>query len=134
ERWRPETHTFHLPCGECTITLEDVALQLGLPIDGNMVTGANFEHLPSTATELEVLQATRGYIMHLIGGVLVPDSHDSELFPHMPTSTHSYGALAHPLSIFRRWSGTMAIKYSGSSVVYNISRQSQYDCLQLSMA
>ncbi|KAK5802845.1 hypothetical protein PVK06_030471 [Gossypium arboreum] len=34
ERWRPETHTFHLPCGECTITLEDVALQLGLTIDG----------------------------------------------------------------------------------------------------
>ncbi|KAH1120505.1 hypothetical protein J1N35_003665 [Gossypium stocksii] len=39
ERWRPETHTFHLPCGECTITLEDVVLQLGLPIDGNVVTG-----------------------------------------------------------------------------------------------
>ncbi|MBA0614794.1 hypothetical protein Godav_015037, partial [Gossypium davidsonii] len=29
--WRPETHTFHLPCRECTITLEDVNLQLGLP-------------------------------------------------------------------------------------------------------
>ncbi|KAF1898501.1 hypothetical protein Lal_00032081 [Lupinus albus] len=39
ERWRPETHTFHLPIGECTITLEDVAYQLGLPIDGNIVTG-----------------------------------------------------------------------------------------------
>ncbi|MFQ6671032.1 hypothetical protein Gotur_035708 [Gossypium turneri] len=39
ERWRPETHTFHLPCRECTITLEDVNLQLGLPVDGYSVTG-----------------------------------------------------------------------------------------------
>ncbi|KAK5811320.1 hypothetical protein PVK06_026649 [Gossypium arboreum] len=110
ERWRPETHTFHFPCGECTITLEDVALQLGLPIDGNVVTGvslisrpatlcyellghspsegkftglrfswlkANFEHLSSTANEREVMQAARSYIMHLIGGVLMPDANDS---------------------------------------------------------
>ncbi|KAG8486816.1 hypothetical protein CXB51_020282 [Gossypium anomalum] len=41
ERWRPETHTFHLPCGECTVTLEDVALQFGLPIDGDAVTGVS---------------------------------------------------------------------------------------------
>ncbi|KAK5833470.1 hypothetical protein PVK06_017306 [Gossypium arboreum] len=38
ERWCPETCTFHFPCGECTITLEDVALQLGLPIDNSAVT------------------------------------------------------------------------------------------------
>ncbi|KAK5786869.1 hypothetical protein PVK06_041515 [Gossypium arboreum] len=40
ERWRPETHTFHLPCGKCTIALEDVHLQLGLPVDVYAVTGS----------------------------------------------------------------------------------------------
>jgi hypothetical protein len=39
ERWRPETHTFHLPTGECTVTLEDVYMLLGLRIDGKPVTG-----------------------------------------------------------------------------------------------
>ncbi|MBA0804925.1 hypothetical protein Gohar_004479 [Gossypium harknessii] len=38
ERWRPETHTFYLPCGECTITLEDVQLQLRLPMDESVLT------------------------------------------------------------------------------------------------
>lgn len=28
KRWRLETHTFHLSCAECTITLEDISLQL----------------------------------------------------------------------------------------------------------
>lgn len=39
ERWRRETNTFHLPVGEITITLEDVALLLGLAIDGEPVIG-----------------------------------------------------------------------------------------------
>ena len=39
ERWRPETHTFHLTCGEATISLEDVALLLDLPINGNEIIG-----------------------------------------------------------------------------------------------
>ena len=39
DRWRPETHTFHLPVGEMTVTLEDVAMILGLPIRGLPVTG-----------------------------------------------------------------------------------------------
>ncbi|KAK5803000.1 hypothetical protein PVK06_030637 [Gossypium arboreum] len=38
ERWRPKTHTFHLPCEECTIALEDVQLQLELPVDGSVLT------------------------------------------------------------------------------------------------
>ncbi|MFQ6640689.1 hypothetical protein Gotur_015920, partial [Gossypium turneri] len=47
----PETHqrvdrevetrdTFHLLCEECTITLEDVQLELGLPVDGSALTGS----------------------------------------------------------------------------------------------
>ncbi|QHO11723.1 uncharacterized protein DS421_15g500650 [Arachis hypogaea] len=39
ERWRPEMHTFHLPWGEATITLQDVAYHLGLRAHGNPVGG-----------------------------------------------------------------------------------------------
>ncbi|KAD5317911.1 hypothetical protein E3N88_17857 [Mikania micrantha] len=39
ERWRPETHTFHLPIGEATVTLEDVNVLWGLPIEGGVVSG-----------------------------------------------------------------------------------------------
>ena len=39
ERWRLETHTFHLPIGEMTITLQDVAVILGLRIHGLPITG-----------------------------------------------------------------------------------------------
>ncbi|MFQ6653968.1 hypothetical protein Gotur_025118 [Gossypium turneri] len=113
ERWCSETHTFHFPCGECTVTLEDVALQLGLPIDRSPVTGvtaftepaalcyqllgdspnddeSNFTGLKFTwlkakvgqlsanATEGELMCAARAYIMHIIGGVLMPDASNNK--------------------------------------------------------
>ncbi|RYR78613.1 hypothetical protein Ahy_A01g003449 [Arachis hypogaea] len=48
ERWHPDTHTFHFPIGDCAVTLEDVALLLGLPTDGLPITGmtmSSFEAL-----------------------------------------------------------------------------------------
>ncbi|MBA0686982.1 hypothetical protein Goari_014545 [Gossypium aridum] len=40
ERWRPEMHTFHLSCNECTMTLKDMQLQIGLLVDGSVVIGS----------------------------------------------------------------------------------------------
>jgi len=42
ERWRLESYAFHLFVGECTITLEDVTLQLGLHVDGRPITGPTY--------------------------------------------------------------------------------------------
>ena len=41
ERWCQETYTFHFPIGKATITLEDVAVLLGLPVDGAPVIAAD---------------------------------------------------------------------------------------------
>ncbi|XP_066328824.1 protein MAIN-LIKE 1-like isoform X2 [Miscanthus floridulus] len=34
DRWRPETHTFHLPYGEMTLTMLDVKAIFGLRLEG----------------------------------------------------------------------------------------------------
>ncbi|CAI0389843.1 unnamed protein product [Linum tenue] len=39
ERWQPDTNTFHMPFGEMTITLHDVAVLLGIPVGEDMVVG-----------------------------------------------------------------------------------------------
>ncbi|XP_057719206.1 protein MAIN-LIKE 2-like [Arachis stenosperma] len=39
ERWWPETHTFYMSFGKCTITLQDVVYYFCLSIDGQYVSG-----------------------------------------------------------------------------------------------
>ncbi|QHO11832.1 uncharacterized protein DS421_15g501660 [Arachis hypogaea] len=39
ECWHPETLTFHLPLGECTITLQDVAYYFGLRMHDELAGG-----------------------------------------------------------------------------------------------
>jgi hypothetical protein len=38
DRWRPETHSFHLPCGEMIVLMKDVGYILGLRLEGPVVT------------------------------------------------------------------------------------------------
>ncbi|PKA50866.1 Serine/threonine-protein phosphatase 7 long form like [Apostasia shenzhenica] len=37
ECWSPETNTFHLLIGEMTVTLQDIAVILGVRIDGDLL-------------------------------------------------------------------------------------------------
>jgi hypothetical protein len=45
DRWRPETHSFHMACGEMTVTLQDVAYLFGLRLEGLPVTGTFIFHV-----------------------------------------------------------------------------------------
>ncbi|KAH1120559.1 hypothetical protein J1N35_003719 [Gossypium stocksii] len=46
------THTFHLRCREVVRMLEDVVLQLGLPVDGVAQTGSSAINMSDLCQEL----------------------------------------------------------------------------------
>ena len=89
ERWRPETHTFHLPHGEMSITLQDVEVIFELPIDGEVlvrptavedgewrqVCGELLGFTPSN--DNKTLVGQRILISRLVEAIAVPLPHDA---------------------------------------------------------
>ena len=71
ERWWPDTLTFHVPIGEMTITLQDVAIILGLHIHGLAVIGTCvFNVIAELCRELlgdtPPVDALRGYAISIL--------------------------------------------------------------------
>ena len=56
EQWRPETHSFHLPHGEMTITLQDVEVMVGMPIEGEAMVGFTKRIWKSVCNEMLGIQ------------------------------------------------------------------------------
>jgi hypothetical protein len=74
ERWRPETHTFHLACGEMTITLEDMAMISALPIEGDALSADGIN--PAN------MRATLGELIGVAPDAPGPDESDTEKVTH----------------------------------------------------
>ncbi|KAH1222065.1 Serine/threonine-protein phosphatase 7 long form [Glycine max] len=92
ERWRPETHMFHMRCRECTITLQDVSVLLELlgvrPQEGELQGSVvklswlahHFSQINIHDGNVEQLQRfTRAWILRFIGGVLFVDKSSSKV-------------------------------------------------------
>ncbi|XP_070013832.1 serine/threonine-protein phosphatase 7 long form homolog [Nicotiana sylvestris] len=61
ERWRPKTHTFHLPTGEATITPEDVQVLYGLRVDRQAVALPQYIRFMTRAQFLDMMGQFIGY-------------------------------------------------------------------------
>nr|XP_025692534.1 protein MAIN-LIKE 2-like [Arachis hypogaea] len=86
ERWRPEIHMFYMLFGKCMITLQDVAYQLGLRINGYYKFTVNyswfqetFGELPDGADEPTIRRYAQAYIMMLLGTQLFGDKYGTHI-------------------------------------------------------
>ena len=73
KRWWPETHSFHLPHGEMTITLQDMEDIIGVPVNDPVVGFTNMHEWGDLCAELlghRLLSKEVGawyYILEMLG-------------------------------------------------------------------
>ncbi|KAI0499649.1 hypothetical protein KFK09_017857 [Dendrobium nobile] len=97
ERWSPQTNSFHLTVGEMTITLQDVAMILGVHIDGPALVGH------------AVVGAGRRWLSwpdccdDLLGSHPLPDVIYQDPFDHRITSRFHMGQAHAQTCIPLRW-------------------------------
>uniref|UniRef100_A0A8I6YJU6 Aminotransferase-like plant mobile domain-containing protein n=1 Tax=Hordeum vulgare subsp. vulgare TaxID=112509 RepID=A0A8I6YJU6_HORVV len=71
DHWRPEMHSFHLPLGEMSVTLEDITMITGLPIEGRALTGKRyFRKCSNDASPTVVERYARAYLWNLLTQVV----------------------------------------------------------------
>ncbi|KAF7821755.1 serine/threonine-protein phosphatase 7 long form-like protein [Senna tora] len=96
ERWRPETHTFHMTQGECTITLQCTMARSVFRVVGSHTSRGklrgqrlsmkwldetfSFANFPLNPTNDDIEHFARAYILKLIGGYLMPDKSSKEVY------------------------------------------------------
>ncbi len=84
ERWRPETHTFILPNGEMTVTLEDVTVLTGLPVNGTSVIGRTDIDWRNLCVQLLGIEPTRALLKGQYIGVGWLDGNFLDPDPNSP--------------------------------------------------
>ncbi|KAK5811901.1 hypothetical protein PVK06_027286 [Gossypium arboreum] len=103
EQWHPEMHTFHLLCREYTITLEDVAIQLGLLVDGEAITSSSgIANLATLCYSLaghspsDGIDKFKGLKFSWLKGVFVLDSNNNKAhLMYLPLLSNLQGACSY---------------------------------------
>lgn len=131
ERWQPDTNTFHMPFGEMTITLHDVAMIMGIKVDGLPLPHASDNTV--LALTARVLHTTVRHVKEwfMLSGVKFKEIRERQTVKEgemgMPPSIHAVCYLMYLLG------GTLFVNRSQDKtrpdwihIIHDIERVSQY--------
>ncbi|XP_057958687.1 protein MAIN-LIKE 1-like [Malania oleifera] len=103
ERWRSETHTFHLSHGEASITLQDVAVFYRIPIDRRLIIGYTARLVQEGgAGQGRALRRIRGKLLgvvplegEMVGARIRMRFLKGKMFCQLPTAADDHTVVCH---------------------------------------